>query len=152
MFSDAITLLGHGINSLSLRRRSNLRPFINDKFQPICNNDVEITDSLFGSDCMKKLKDLGDPSKIPIGNPKYKYGRKGLNSKGPARGQGNWQTNTYQANWPGQNWQNQGFAQDLGQGNWPGWRSRPGPPRGRGNRGFPRRGSFQKQNQDPQRK
>lgn len=133
LFSDAITLLGHGIISLSLRRHANLRPFINDKFQPICNNDVEITDFLFGTDCMKKLKDLGDFSKMPIGNPKYKSGRRGLSSKGPARWQGNWQNNMLQGKWPGQNWQNQGYAQDLGQDNWPGWtRSKPVPPRGRG--------------------
>ena len=42
--------------------------------------DVPLTNELFGNDCHKKIKELGDPTKIPIGAPTSnysKYGRRG---------------------------------------------------------------------------
>jgi hypothetical protein len=49
-----------------------MKPYFNDKFKPICNNDVPVDTLLFGTDCTKKMKELGDYTKIPIGNPRFK--------------------------------------------------------------------------------
>ena len=46
LFSDAMSLLGNGLLSLSHRRRSILRPYFNDKFKPICNYDVPVDSCL----------------------------------------------------------------------------------------------------------
>ncbi|XP_071181546.1 uncharacterized protein [Mytilus edulis] len=71
LLSDSICLLGHGFLSLTQRRRSALRPYFNDKFKPICNSDVPVDSSLFGADCMKQMKELGDYTKIPIASPRF---------------------------------------------------------------------------------
>jgi hypothetical protein len=52
-----------------------MKPYFNDKFKPICNNDVPVDTLLFGTDCTKKMKELGDYTKIPIGNPRFKSQR-----------------------------------------------------------------------------
>ncbi|VDI72448.1 Hypothetical predicted protein [Mytilus galloprovincialis] len=95
----------HGFLSLTQRRRSALRPYFNDKFKPICNSDVPVDSSLFGADCMKQMKELGDYTKIPIANPRFlgrgsrsninsapsNYSRdhyQSLNSRGPVGRQG----------------------------------------------------------------
>ncbi|XP_052085141.1 uncharacterized protein LOC127722290 [Mytilus californianus] len=105
LLSDSICLLGHGFLSLTQRRRSALRPYLNDKFKPICNSDVPVDSSLFGADCMKQMKELGDYTKIPIANPRFlgrgsrsnnnsapsSYSRDqylSLNSRGPVGRQG----------------------------------------------------------------
>ena len=83
LLSDGISLIGHGILSLSYKRRSLLRPYFNDRFKPICNQEVPVSKLLFGDDCMKRLKDLGDYTRIPIGHPKFS--KKGnLNYRRPA--------------------------------------------------------------------
>ncbi|CAC5385902.1 unnamed protein product [Mytilus coruscus] len=58
LLSDSICLLGHGFLSLTQRRCSTLRPYLIDKFKPICNSDVPVDSSLFGADCMKQMKEL----------------------------------------------------------------------------------------------
>lgn len=96
LLSDSICLLGHGFLSLTHRRRSIMRPYFNDKFKPICNNDVPVDTLLFGTDCTKRMKELGDYTKIPIGNPRFKFQRNQsgnyynghLNRGGPASRQG----------------------------------------------------------------
>lgn len=96
LLSDSICLLGHGFLSLTHRRRSIMKPYFNDKFKPICNNDVPVDTLLFGTDCTKKMKELGDYTKIPIGNPRFKsqrnhsgnYYNGHLNRGGPAFRQG----------------------------------------------------------------
>jgi hypothetical protein len=101
LLSDAMSLLGNGLLSLSHRRCSILRPYFNDKFKPICNYDVPVDSLLFGNDGMKALKELGDYTKIPIANPRFRnrisrfpgqfnnsFGRGYLNSKGPVGRQG----------------------------------------------------------------
>jgi hypothetical protein len=73
-------LIGHAQFYISQRRRYNIRPYINDKYNPICNSDVPISNELFENDCHKRIKELGDPIKIPIGAhsyPSYRYGRGG---------------------------------------------------------------------------
>ena len=72
LLSDAMSLLGNGLLSLSHRRRSILRPYFNDKFKPICNYDVPVDSLLFGTDGMKALRELGDYTKILIGNPRIR--------------------------------------------------------------------------------
>ncbi|VDI23377.1 Hypothetical predicted protein [Mytilus galloprovincialis] len=73
--------------------------------KPICNSDVPVDSSLFGADCMKQMKELGDYTKIPIANPRFlgrgsrsninsapsNYSRdhyQSLNSRGPVGRQG----------------------------------------------------------------
>lgn len=80
--SDSLCLIGHGNLLLSQRRRSLIRPYLNEKFKPICNNDVPVDSNLFGQDCTKMLKELGDYTKIPIGNPKYFSRRKSFQRGG----------------------------------------------------------------------
>ena len=101
--SDSICLLGHGFLGLSQRRRSNLRPYFHEKFKPICNSDIPVDSQLFGTECMKHLKELGDYTKVPmcVSGPRYRYPKPGnrygynsgnrdhLNSRGPAFMQGN---------------------------------------------------------------
>ena len=66
---------------ISWRKRCNsMMPYINDKCRPI--SDVPISNELFGNDCYKNIKELGDPTQIPIGAPSYpsfRYGRCGYN-------------------------------------------------------------------------
>jgi hypothetical protein len=64
-------LIGHAQFYISQRRRYNIRPYINDKYNPICNSDVPISNELFENDCHKRIKELGDPIKIPIGAHSY---------------------------------------------------------------------------------
>ncbi|CAC5367588.1 unnamed protein product [Mytilus coruscus] len=61
----------HGFLSPTQRRRSALRLYCNDKFKPICNSGVPVDSSLFGADCIKQIKELGDYTKIPIANPRF---------------------------------------------------------------------------------
>ena len=98
MLSDSICLFGHGFLALSHRRRSYLRPYLNDRFQPICNQDVPVDSLLFGADAMKKMKELGDYTKIPIANSRFRFTgnarsncngpKDNLNLRGPAYRQG----------------------------------------------------------------
>lgn len=97
-----MSLLANCLLSLSHRRRSILRPYVNDKFKPICNYDVPVDSLLFGNDGMKALRKLGDYTKIPIANPRIRkkripsfpgqfnnsFGRRYLNSRGPVGRQG----------------------------------------------------------------
>ena len=87
VLTDSLSLIGHAQFYISQRRRFNIRPYLNDKYKPICNSDVPLTNELFGNDCHKKIKELGDPTKIPIGatTSNYsKYGRRGrLNFRRP---------------------------------------------------------------------
>lgn len=113
LLSDSICLLGHGFLSFTHRRRSILRPNFNEKFKPICNNDVSVHTLLFGTDCTKRMKELGDYTKIPIGNPRFKsprnhsgsYYNGHLNRGGPAYRQGGWYSNS---NFRGRNRGNRG--------------------------------------------
>ena len=78
--TDSLSLIGHTQFYISQRRRFNIRSYLNDKYKPICNYDVPLTNELFGNDCHKKIKELGDPTKIPIGataSSYFKYGRRG---------------------------------------------------------------------------
>jgi hypothetical protein len=61
-----LSLIGHAQFYISQRRRFNIRPYLNDKYKPICNSDVPLTNELFGNDGHKKIKELGDPTKIPV--------------------------------------------------------------------------------------
>ena len=90
--TDCLSLIGHAQFYLSQRRRYILRPYLHDKYKPICNSDVPVTNELFGNDCHKRLKELGDPSKIPIGLPSHMFyqnsrnlfhGKRGLNGRRP---------------------------------------------------------------------
>jgi hypothetical protein len=64
--TDSLSLIGHAQFYISQRRRYNIRPYINDKYKPICNSDVPISNKLLGNNCHKRIKELGDPTKIPF--------------------------------------------------------------------------------------
>ena len=91
LMSDAISLVGHGLFSISQRRRYNMRTYINDKYKSICNQETPITNLLFGEDCMKRLKDMGDVNRTPLVHPRFarKDFRRQSNFRGPVQGQGN---------------------------------------------------------------
>ncbi|CAC5367625.1 unnamed protein product [Mytilus coruscus] len=118
LLSDSICLLGHGFLSFTQRRRSALKLYLNDRFKPICNSDVPVDSSLFGSDCMKQMKELGDYTKIPIANPRFlgrgsrsnnnstpsSHGRdqyQSLNSRDPVGRQGGQQFPSLRGRWRG---------------------------------------------------
>jgi hypothetical protein len=73
--TDSLSLIGHAQFYISQRRRFNSRPYLNDKYKPICNSDVPLTNELFGNDGHKKIKELGHPTKIPIGATTSNYSK-----------------------------------------------------------------------------
>ena len=73
--TDSLSLIGHSQFYISQRRRFNIRPYLNDKYKPICNSDVPLTNELFGNDCHKKIKELDDPTKISIGATTSNYSK-----------------------------------------------------------------------------
>ena len=90
--TDSLSLIGHAQFYISQRRRFNIRPYLNDKYKPICNSDIPLTNELFGNDCHKKIKELDDPTKISIGATTSNYSkydrRDRLNFKSGGRGYG----------------------------------------------------------------
>ncbi|CAC5415403.1 unnamed protein product [Mytilus coruscus] len=88
--SDSISLMGHAYYSLSMKRRYDIRRFLNPRYQRVCSHDIPVNENLFGDNIMSRIKELGDPTKIPIGintsrsNRRYMSGS--LNSRGPAAG------------------------------------------------------------------
>lgn len=101
---SSLCLLGHGFLGFSHRRRSLLRQYFTDKFKPICNGDVPVDSELFSSDGMKRMKELGDYTKIPMcytrghrsgsnrtgghGFGRPNFGNQALNFESPAQRQG----------------------------------------------------------------
>ncbi|CAC5401723.1 unnamed protein product [Mytilus coruscus] len=88
--SDSISLMGNAYYSLSMKRRYDIRRFLNPRYQRVCSHDIPVNENLFGDNIMPRIKVLGDPTKIPIGintsrsNRRYMSGS--LNSRGPAAG------------------------------------------------------------------
>lgn len=124
LIGDCLSLIGHAFFNISMKRRFNIRNNLNPRYQKICNGDIPVTSNLFGDNVMARVKELGDPTKIPLGIRNNRFGNRGkfgLNFKGPAVG--------YE--------QQQGHA-----GSFPRGRGYPKFNRGRGRR-HPRRQNFQ---------
>jgi len=86
---DSLSLIDHAFYSLSMKRRFNIRHNLNPRYQKICNGDTQINTNLFGDNIMSRIKELGDPTKIPLGIGRNRFGNRGkfgLNFKGPAVG------------------------------------------------------------------
>ena len=86
LLTDAFSLLGHSFLSISQKRRVHMKQFFNDKYKPMCNSDVEVDAFLFGTEGIKKLKELGDPQKVPIGHPRYLRRRFSVGNHGGGHG------------------------------------------------------------------
>ena len=54
--TDSLALLGHATYELSLRRRDIRRPSINKELRALCNQQIPVTDFLFGDDVQSSLK------------------------------------------------------------------------------------------------
>ena len=61
---DAVALLGHAANELSLLRREQIKPTLKPEYYPICNTDIPNSQLLFGDDLAKRVRDAQDTSKL----------------------------------------------------------------------------------------
>ena len=61
---DAVALLGHAANELSLLRRKQIKPTLKPEYYPICNTDIPNSQLLFGDDLAKRVRDAQDTSKL----------------------------------------------------------------------------------------
>ena len=74
--TDSLALLGHLTYELSLRRRDIMRPSINKELRALCNQQIPVTDFLFGDDVQSSLKTIKECNKIASSvtqGPDYKY-------------------------------------------------------------------------------
>ena len=62
--TDSIALMGHATYELSLRRRDLMRPSINKELRSLCNQQIPVTDQLFGNDVQNSLKTIKECNKI----------------------------------------------------------------------------------------
>jgi len=62
--TDSIALMGHATYELSLRRRDLMRPSINKELRALCNQQIPVTDQLFGNDVQNSLKTIKECNKI----------------------------------------------------------------------------------------
>ena len=61
---DAVALLGHATNELSLLRREQIKPTLKPEHYPICNTDIPNYQLLFGDDLAKRVREAQDTSKL----------------------------------------------------------------------------------------
>ena len=69
--TDSIALMGHATHELSLRRRDLMRPSINKELRSLCNQQIPVTDQLFGNDVQNSLNNNNNKKK-----PWYNKGKK----------------------------------------------------------------------------
>ena len=62
--TDLLAFLGHATYELSLRRRDIMRPSINKELRALCNQQISVTDFLFGDDVQSSLKTIKECNKI----------------------------------------------------------------------------------------
>ena len=62
--TDSIALMGHATYELSLHRRDLMRPSINNELRSLCNQQIPVTDQLFGNDVQNSLKTIKECNKI----------------------------------------------------------------------------------------
>lgn len=89
LVGDSPSLIGHAFYSSSMERCFNISHNLNPRYQKICNGDTQINTNLFGDNIMSRIKELVDPTKIPLGMGCRRFvnrGKFGLNFKGPAVG------------------------------------------------------------------
>ena len=64
--TDSLALLGHSTYELSLRRRDIMRLSINKELRALCNQQIPVTDFLFGDNVQSSLKTIKECNKIAI--------------------------------------------------------------------------------------
>ena len=62
--TDSIALMGHATYELSLRKRDLMRPSIYKELRSLCNQQIPVTDQLFGNDVQNSLKTIKECNKI----------------------------------------------------------------------------------------
>ena len=62
--TDAVALLGHASNEISLLRREQIKPTLKPEYYPICNTDIPNSQLLFGGDPAKRARDAQEISKL----------------------------------------------------------------------------------------
>ena len=84
--TDSLALLGHATYELSLRRRDIMRPSINKELRALCNQQIPVTDFLFGDDVQSSLKAIKECNKIASSVSQghdYKQGYSGTGHQRP---------------------------------------------------------------------
>ena len=77
--ADAIALLGHASQELSLRRSGALKPFVNKTIAHMCdeNSGVSVTDKLFGDNLAATIKDMKElGANVSTDNERRPFGQK----------------------------------------------------------------------------
>ena len=84
--TDSLALLGHATYELSLRRRDIMRPSINKELRALCNQQIPVTDFLFGDDVHSSFKTIKECNKIASSVTQghdYKQGYSGTGHQRP---------------------------------------------------------------------
>lgn len=83
---DAIALLGHASHELSLCRRANMKPSLDQGYTGLCSDKVQVTNYLFGDDLAGSIKEVQELntlcSKIAPSGSKPKQGGKQYQNQG----------------------------------------------------------------------
>lgn len=61
---DAGNILGHNFQTLTNKRRMEIKPFLNSDFSGICSGNVPVTEYLFGDDLKETLKHSKNSSQV----------------------------------------------------------------------------------------
>lgn len=61
---DALTLTGHSVNELNLKRRELIKPDLNDQYKQLCGSQTAVTKLLFGDDLPKSVKEITETNKV----------------------------------------------------------------------------------------
>ena len=61
---DAIALLGHASQELSLHHRANIKPLLDQSYTGLCTDKVEVTKYLFGDDLAGSMKEVQELNKL----------------------------------------------------------------------------------------
>ncbi|KAK7469507.1 hypothetical protein BaRGS_00036486 [Batillaria attramentaria] len=62
--ADAVALLGHASHELSLFRRINIRPSLEQSYMGLCSDKVPVTNYLFGDDLAGSMKEVQETNKL----------------------------------------------------------------------------------------
>ncbi|CAB4002891.1 Hypothetical predicted protein, partial [Paramuricea clavata] len=64
MNADAVALLGHATNQLSMHRRQAIKPFLNKEYATLCSPQGPVTEFLFGDELQSQLNNKKASNKI----------------------------------------------------------------------------------------
>ena len=72
LMTNTLTLMGQVQYNLSIRHRYMIRPHLKNKYQNLCNYNVQITSNLFGDDLAKEIKNCD--AAVSVATENYGYG------------------------------------------------------------------------------